>query len=96
MRLLQSELNALHYAVPLSGVFDEATGRALIAYRKMTGLEPRRLRRAASVFEPPARTAPAAFHVRYRHDGRHVEADLTKQVLAEIEPRRARARASTR
>jgi len=27
-----------------------------------------------------------AFHVRYRSDGRHVEADLTKQVLAEIEP----------
>ena len=24
--------------------------------------------------------------MRYRHDGRHVEADLTKQVLAEIEP----------
>jgi len=26
------------------------------------------------------------FHVRYRHDGRHVEANLSKQVLAEIEP----------
>ena len=39
MRLLQSELDVLHYAVPLSGVFDEGTGRALIAYRKMTGLE---------------------------------------------------------
>ena len=24
--------------------------------------------------------------MRYRHDGRHVEANLTKQVLAEIEP----------
>ena len=24
--------------------------------------------------------------MRYRHDGRHVEADLTRQVLAEIEP----------
>ncbi|HEX3452753.1 MAG TPA: L,D-transpeptidase, partial [Solirubrobacteraceae bacterium] len=27
-----------------------------------------------------------ALHVRYPHDGRHVEADLTRQVLAEIEP----------
>ena len=36
--LLQSELNALHYVVPLDGVFDEATGRAVIAYRKLTGL----------------------------------------------------------
>jgi hypothetical protein len=26
------------------------------------------------------------FHVRYPQDGKHVEADLTKQVLAEIEP----------
>src|ERR1700722_8635720 len=39
VRLLQSELDELHYAVPLSGVLDEGTGRALIAYRKMTGLE---------------------------------------------------------
>ncbi len=38
VRLLQSELSQLHYAVPLSGVFDEATGRALIAYRKVTGM----------------------------------------------------------
>src|SRR4029077_18002026 len=38
VRLLQSELDVLHYAVPLSGVFDEGTGRALIAYRKMNGL----------------------------------------------------------
>ena len=37
--LLQSELAALHYAVPLNGVFDEATGQALVAYRKVTGLE---------------------------------------------------------
>ena len=27
-----------------------------------------------------------SFHVRYPRDGRHVEADLTRQVLAEIEP----------
>jgi peptidoglycan hydrolase-like protein with peptidoglycan-binding domain len=84
VRLLQSELDVLHYAVPLSGVLDEGTGRALVAYRKMTGLErvPYAGRR---VFELLARGA-GSFHVRYRGDGRHVEADLTKQVLAEIEP----------
>ena len=83
VRLLQSELDALHYAVPLSGTFDEGTGRALVAYRKMTGLErvPDTGRR---VFELLARGA-GAFHVRYRGDGRHVEADLSRQVLAEIE-----------
>jgi len=83
VRLLQSELNALHYAVPLSGVFDEGTGQALIAYRKMTGLE-RIAYAGRQVFALLARHA-GGFRVRYRRDGRHVEANLTKQVLAEIE-----------
>ena len=84
VRLLQSELDVLHYAVPLSGVFDEGTGRALIAYRKMTGLE-RVPYAGRQVFELLAHRA-GAFHVHYAGDGRHVEADLTRQVLAEIEP----------
>ncbi len=84
VRLLQSELGALHYAVPLSGFFDEATGRALIAYRKMTGLE-RVPVAGRKVFELLERGA-GSFRVLYPRDGRHVEADLTKQVLAEIEP----------
>ncbi|MGA2452017.1 MAG: L,D-transpeptidase family protein [Solirubrobacteraceae bacterium] len=84
VRLLQSELDVLHYAVPLTGVFDEGTGQALIAYRKMTGLE-RTAYAGRRVFELLARHA-GSFHVRYPRDGRHVEADLTKQVLAEIEP----------
>jgi peptidoglycan hydrolase-like protein with peptidoglycan-binding domain len=84
VRLLQSELDALHYAVPLTGVLDEGTGQALIAYRKMTGLE-RVAYAGTQVFKLLARRA-GSFHVRYPHDGRHVEANLTKQVLAEIEP----------
>jgi peptidoglycan hydrolase-like protein with peptidoglycan-binding domain len=84
VRLLQRELAAMHYAIPVNGEFDEATGRALIAYRKMTDLE--RIPAAGHrVFELLARGA-GHFHVRYRRDGRHVEANLTKQVLAEIEP----------
>ncbi len=84
VRLLQSELDVLHYAVPLSGYFDEGTGHALIAYRKMTGLErvPAAGRRVFELIERGA----GRFQVRYPRDGRHVEADLTKQVLAEIEP----------
>ena len=84
VRLLQAELNARHYVVPLNGVFDEATGRAVVAFRKVTGLQ-----RVAStntrLFTLLGRGA-GRFHVRYRSDGRHVEADLTRQVLAEIEP----------
>ena len=84
VRLLQSELDVLHYAVPLSGIFDEGTGRALIAYRKMTGLE-RTPAAGRQVFERFERRA-GSFRVHYSRDGRHVEADLTRQVLAEIEP----------
>jgi peptidoglycan hydrolase-like protein with peptidoglycan-binding domain len=84
VRLLQSELDVLHYAVPLTGVLDEGTGRALVAYRKMTGLE--RIPYAGrKVFELLERGG-GAFHVHYPGDGRHVEGDLTKQVLALIEP----------
>jgi hypothetical protein len=82
--LLQSELNELHYVVPLDGVFDEATGRAVIAYRKMTGLE-RVPFTNTRVFEL-LQSRAGSYHVRYPQDGRHVEADLTRQVLAEIEP----------
>jgi hypothetical protein len=84
VRLLQDELYNLHYAVPTSGVFDEATGRALTAYRKVTNLN-RTTSAGPEVFRLLSHGA-GAFNVRYRHDGRHVEADLTKQVLAEIEP----------
>jgi peptidoglycan hydrolase-like protein with peptidoglycan-binding domain len=84
VRLMQSELSQLHFAVPLSGLFDEATGRALVAYRKMTGLN-RVPEAGRQVFKLLLRGA-GTFKVHYPHDGRHVEADLTKQVLAEIEP----------
>ncbi|MCW2970209.1 MAG: L,D-transpeptidase [Solirubrobacterales bacterium] len=84
VRLLQSELRVMHYAVPLSGVLDEGTGRALIAYRKMTGLN-RVAYAGRRVFQLLGRGA-GSFSVHYRGDGRHVEANLTRQVLAEIGP----------
>jgi hypothetical protein len=83
VRLLQDELARLRYAVPVSGHFDEATGRAVLAFRKVAGLE--RIESAnAGVFLRLQRGA-GRFHVRYRRDGNHVEADLSRQVLAEIE-----------
>jgi peptidoglycan hydrolase-like protein with peptidoglycan-binding domain len=84
VRVLQSELNALHFVVPLNGVFDEATGRAVIAFRKTTGLA-RIPSTNLSMFKR-LQEGGGVFHVRYPGDGRHVEGDLTKQVLAEIEP----------
>jgi lipoprotein-anchoring transpeptidase ErfK/SrfK len=84
VRVLQTELANERYAVPVNGVYDEATGQALVAFRKMTGLE-RVPAAGARVFALLSRGV-GRFHVRYRRDGRHVEANLTKQVLAEIEP----------
>jgi peptidoglycan hydrolase-like protein with peptidoglycan-binding domain len=84
VRALQSALAGLHYAVPGGGVFNDATGRAVIAYRKLT--------REALVPDADARLfdllqrGAGSFHVRYPHDGRHIEADLSHQVLAEINP----------
>jgi hypothetical protein len=82
--LLQSKLNALHLAVRVSGVFDENTGQAVIAYRKLTGL-PRVPSTDAQLFHLLERGA-GRFRVRYPRDGSHVEANLAEQVLAEIEP----------
>jgi L,D-transpeptidase catalytic domain len=83
VRLLQDELARLRYAVPVSGRFDQATGRAVLAFRKVVGLE--RVESAnAGVFQRLQRGA-GRFHVRYPRDGNHVEGDLSNQVLAEIE-----------
>lgn len=82
--LLQSKLSARHLSVPRSGVFDEATGRAVIAYRKLVGLA--RISSTDAQMMRMLRRGAGEFQVRYRRDGRHVEANLAKQVLAEIEP----------
>ncbi len=82
--LLQSRLGALHLAVPRSGVFDEATARAVVAYRKLTGLA--RVDTTDAQVWRLLRRGAGSFGVRYRGDGRHVEANLAKQLLAEIEP----------
>jgi hypothetical protein len=84
VRVLQRELNALHYAVPLSGRFDAGTGRAVTAFRKLTGLA-RTERADRRVFELLARGA-GGFHVRHPEHGKHFEADLSHQVLAEVLP----------
>jgi hypothetical protein len=84
VRTLQRGLAALHYAVPQSGVYDELTDDAVIAYRKMTD-EARISGTDSGVFENLLR-GRGTFHVRYPGDGKHVEADLSKQVLAEIDP----------
>jgi L,D-transpeptidase-like protein/putative peptidoglycan binding protein len=86
VRLLQARLAGLGYAVPRSGRFDDGTARAVVAYRKVTGL--------ARVPVADARVlhwllrGRGHFRVRFPGHGRHVEADLSRQVLALVDGRR--------
>jgi hypothetical protein len=81
-RILQSQLEALHYVVGAPGVDDSQTQLATLAFQKMTGLP------LTGVADPAVFAALAAgkgaFPVRFPSHGRHVEADLTHQVLALI------------
>ncbi len=82
--MLQDELARLHYEVPVSGYFDEATGRAVIAFRKVMGME--RVPRVNGYIFRLLADGRGRFHARYPGQGDHVEADLSKQVLVEFEP----------
>jgi hypothetical protein len=82
VRLLQRGLARLHYAVPRSGVYDDGTARAVMAWRKVTG-QARNFSATSAVLRGVL-AGRGAFRVRYPGDGRHVEADLSRQVLALI------------
>ena len=83
VKLLQRSLARLHYAVPINGSFDAATGRAVMAFRKVNGMS-RRYDADRRVIET-AVSGKGAFKVRHRDAGHHVEADLSRQVLALID-----------
>jgi L,D-transpeptidase catalytic domain len=88
VKLLQRSLARLHYAVPTSGSYDAATGRAVMAFRKVNGMAWRY--DADRKVIAKAAAGKGAFHVRHPDAGRHVEADLSRQVLALIDGDRVR------
>lgn len=81
---LQRRLSHLRYAVPMSGIYEAGTANAVIAYRKVLGLA-RTSTTGAGLISDLQRSM-GTFKVRFPRDGKHVEANLAKQVLAEIEP----------
>lgn len=84
VRFLQRMLLRRHYAVRVTGAFDADTSRAVLAFRKLTN----RTRTPVAdrdVFKGLLE-GQGAFKVRYPEDGKHVEGDLTHQVLALINP----------
>jgi lipoprotein-anchoring transpeptidase ErfK/SrfK len=84
VRFLQQRLSALHYRSPRSGRYDDRTGLAVLAYRKVS-----RMRRTTSADRRILVRLAAGrgtFHPRYPTAGKHVEADLSRQVIALINP----------
>ena len=79
VQFLQHRLRDLRYLVNLSGSFDGSPQRAVLAYRKVNRLE-RNFRAGATIFRRLARRR-GRFHPRYPGHGKHVEADLSRQVL---------------
>ena len=80
VRLLQSQLAALGYVVGKRGLFDDRTARAVLAFRKVTG-RARTTTASSAVFKALAK-GRGAFKLRHPEHGKHVEADLSRQVLA--------------
>jgi hypothetical protein len=85
VRLLQKGLSKLHYAVSRSGSFDDATARAVMAWRKVNGQA--RVYSASEGLVRDVLAGKGAFKPKYPNDGRHVEADISRQVLALVNRR---------
>jgi lipoprotein-anchoring transpeptidase ErfK/SrfK len=83
VRVLQSKLKSLGYVIGAKGVYDARTARAVLAFRKVTGMARTQVA-TEDVFRKLARGA-GAYKVRFPKQGHHVEADLSLQVLALID-----------
>jgi peptidoglycan hydrolase-like protein with peptidoglycan-binding domain len=83
VRLLQRLLERRGYVTGQRGLFDARTARAVLAFRKVSGL----VRSAVADRQVFRRlvVGGGAFAVRYPSHGHHVEADLTHQVIALID-----------
>jgi len=84
VKWLQRKLAAKHYSVSRDGVFDDATARAVMAFRKVTEMA-RTYEANEDVFRRLDK-GMGDFKVRYPEHGRHVEGDITHQVIALINP----------
>ncbi len=81
--LTQAHLRRLGYVPGRAGTFDGRTARAVLAFRKLTAM--RRVAIADEAFFSALASGAGAFRVRFPRHGRHVEADLTHQVLALVD-----------
>jgi hypothetical protein len=79
VKVYQNKLGSLGYVVPHNGKFDGATGRAFMAYRKVTGLK--RTFSAGKAVASKLAKGKGTFKLRYPKAGRHVEVSIRRQVM---------------
>jgi lipoprotein-anchoring transpeptidase ErfK/SrfK len=82
IRALQRRLRRLGYVTGSVGSFDARTARAVLAFRKVTGMA-----RTTSVPVEVMRAiakGKGRFAIKFPRHGRHIEADLSRQVIALI------------
>ena len=82
VRLLQRALVARGYVVGRRGTYDARTARAVLAMRKVSGM-PRTSAADRTVMRRLA-NGGGFFRVRHPDHGKHIEADLSRQVIALI------------
>ena len=80
VRALQRRLRRLGYVVGARGSYDARTARAVLAFRKVTGMA-RTTNASSEVMRAIAR-GKGTFKIRFPRHGRHIEADLSRQVIA--------------
>ena len=88
IRALQRRLRRLGYVTGARGSFDARTARAVLAFRKVAGMK-RSTSASSAVMRAIAR-GEGRFKIRFPDHGRHIEADLSRQVIALVERGRVR------
>ena len=79
VRLLQYGLARLAYVTSRGGYYDDATARAIVAYRKVSGFA--RIGSANRTIFRRLFAGRGGYHLRYPRAGKHVEFDWSRQVL---------------
>ena len=86
VRIVQRHLKKRGYVIGRAGLHDARTARAVLAFRKVSGL--RRTSNADLTVMRRLADGGGVFKVRYPRHGKHIEADLSRQVFAMIRGRR--------
>ena len=79
VKLLQRALARLHYVTSRGGSYDDATARAVVAYRKVNGMA--RISSASATIFRRLWAGRGGYRLRYPKAGKHVEFDWSRQVL---------------